>query len=218
MVLLQEALGAEPDGDFGPLTAESLREWEDSVPVLAIQAERRGDGPAVVTPLTWTLLERASHPTIDLRELQLQEGDVDLVADPDGARPAQAPRYTEDGHEVPTYAGGAVTLLQTLLDVEADGAFGPLTSEAVREVQLGAELEPTGIVDGPTWRAIEAAAIEAGHLPGPPGLAAQREREAIEQAELEAELDAERAAIEQAEREAEELAAAFRASLEDAAR
>ena len=218
VVLLQEALGAEPDGDFGPLTAEALREWEDSVPVLAVQAERRGDGPAVVTPLTWTLLERASHPTIDLRELQLQEGDVDLVADPDGARPAQAPRYTEDGREVPTYAGGAVTLLQTLLDVEADGDFGPLTSEAVREVQLGAELEPTGIVDGPTWRAVEAVAIEAGHVPGPPGLAAQREREAIEQAELEAELDAERAAIEQAEREAEELAAAFRASLEDAAR
>lgn len=210
VVLLQEALGAEPDGDFGPLTAQALAEWEESVPVLAIQAERRGDGPAVVTPLTWTLLERAAHPTIDVRETQLREGDVDQVADPDGAREGVEPRYAEDGTPVPAYAGGAVTFLQTLLDVEADGDFGPLTAEAVRAVQLAADLEPTGVVDGHTWQAIEAAAIEAGHAPGPPGLAAQREREAEEQAEREAE--------EQAQREAEEQAERFRASIADAAR
>jgi peptidoglycan hydrolase-like protein with peptidoglycan-binding domain len=194
VVLLQETLGVEPDGDFGPLTAQTLTEWEESVPVLAIQAQRRGEGPAVVTPLTWTLLERAAHPTIDVRELELREGDADQVADPDGAREALGPRYAEDGSPVPTYAGGAVTFLQTLLGIEADGDFGPLTAEAVREVQLAADLEPTGVVDGPTWRAIEVAAIEAGHVPGPPGLAAQREQEAVEQAEREA--------AEQAEREA----------------
>ncbi len=214
VVLLQEALGAEPDGDFGPLTAEALREWEDSVPVLQIQAERRGEGPAVVTPLTWTLLERAVHPTIDVRELELREGDVDQVADPEGARATQAPRSGEDGAPVPTYAGGAVTFLQTLLGIEADGDFGPKTAEAVREVQEAAELEPTGVVDGPTWRAIEVEAVEAGHAPGPPGLAAQREREAIEEAERKAEEQARREA-EEAERE---RAAAFRASLANASR
>lgn len=212
VVLLQEALGAEPDGEFGPLTAAALAEWEESVPVLAIQAEWRGDGPAVVTPLTWTLLERSAHPTIDVRETELREGDVDQVADPDGAREAGEARYAEDGTLVPAYAGGAVTVLQTLLDVEADGDFGPLTAEAVRAVQEAADLEPTGVVDGPTWRAVEAVAIEEGHVPGPPGLAAQREREAEEQAEREA---AEREAEEQAEREAAEQ---FLASIADASR
>ena len=211
VVLLQEALGAEPDGVFGPLTAQALADWEESEPVLAIQAERRGDDPAVVTPLTWTMLERAAHPTINVRELELREGDVDEVADPDGVR--QEARYTEDGTQIPPYAGGAVTLLQTLLDIEVDGDFGPATAEAVREAQVAAELEPTGVVDGPTWRAIETSAIEAGHAPGPPGLAAQREREAEEEQE-EREERAEREAEEQAEREAEE----FRASLASAAR
>ena len=206
VVVLQEAVGAEPDGDFGPMTAETLREWEDSVPVLAAQAERRGEGPAVVTPLTWALLERAAHPTVELRDLELREGDIDQVADPDEVRPTHQARYAEDGTEIPTYAGGAVTFLQELLDVEADGDFGPLTAEAVLEVQLAAELEPTGVVDGPTWLAIEEAAIEAGRLAGPPGLAAQREREAQEAA-----------AEAEAEREAQEREA-FQRAVADAAR
>ncbi|QFG67413.1 hypothetical protein FY030_00565 [Ornithinimicrobium pratense] len=215
VVLLQEALGAEPDGDFGPLTAQALREWEDTVPVLQIQAERRGEEPAVVTPLTWTLLERAVHPTIDLRDLELREGDVDQAADPDGVHESQEPQYAEDGAPIPTYAGGAVTFLQTLLGVEADGDFGPLTAETVREVQQAAELEATGVVDGPTWRAVEAAAVEAGHVPGPPGLAAQREREETEQVDREAEEQVDREAEEQAERE---RAAEFEASLANAGR
>lgn len=212
VVVLQEALGAEPDGAFGPLTAEALREWEESVPVLAAQAERRGeDALTTVTPLTWLMLERATHPTIAVRHVEVAEGDLDLVADPEQVRLAPA----DDG-TLP-YAGGAVTVLQRLLDVEADGDFGPKTAAAVREVQEAAGLEPTGVVDGPTWVAVEAAAIEAEILPGAPGLAAQRERERAEReaAEKAAEKAAEQ---EEAAQRAAAKAAAFEASLANADR
>lgn len=156
--VLQEALGVETDGSFGPLTAAALAEFEETVPLLAAQAARRGDDPAVVTPLTWVLLERVAHPTIVVREVALHRGSLDRTADPDGALVAAA--LTETDLENP-YAGGAVTLLQELLGVEADGSFGPITEAAVMEVQKGADLEPTGLVDGPTWAAVEAHALEA---------------------------------------------------------
>ena len=174
VTVLQEALGAEPDGDFGPRTAEALAEWEQTVPVLAEQAERRGDEPAVVTPLTWVYLERAAHPTMALRDIELVEGSRDIGADPDGELAARA---ALEGSEDSPYAGGAVAVLQELLGVEADGSYGPLTAQAVREVQEKAGLEPTGEVDGPTWVAVEATAIEAERVAGAPGLEAQRARE-----------------------------------------
>lgn len=175
VVVIQEAIGADPDGEFGPKTAEKLAEWEETVPVLAAQAKKRGEeAPAEVTPLTWMMLERAAHPTIVLRHIELSEGSLDLAADPEQVR------LTPDAQGDLPYAGGAVTVLQQLLEVEVDGDFGPLTAEAVREVQEAADLEPTGVVDGPTWVAVEAAAIEAEVLPGAPGLAAQREREKAE--------------------------------------
>ncbi|MGD8149997.1 peptidoglycan-binding domain-containing protein [Ornithinimicrobium sp. Y1694] len=162
--VLQRALDVEDDGDFGPKTAEALREFEESVPELALQAARRGDGPATVTPLTWIYLERAAHPTIPVRETELAIGDLDEAADVDGSRAAAAP-VSADGEPF-RYAGGAVTLLQRLLGVEADGDFGPMTQQAVMAVQSAAELEPNGVVDGPTWVAIEAEAIEEGRVDG----------------------------------------------------
>lgn len=204
--LLQTAVGAEPDGDFGPKTAEALAEWEQTVPVLAIQAERRGDGPAVVTPLTWLMLERSAHPTIELRTVELELGDVDQVADPEGERAAEAMVLTAD--EAP-YAGGAVATLQRLLGLEDDGSFGPQTEAAVQAVQEAADLEPTGVVDGATWVAVEEAAIEAGHVAGSPGREVQLERERAEK-------EAERKAAEEAAEERRR--AEFEASLATANR
>lgn len=215
VVVLQDALGTEPDGDFGPKTAEALSEWEESVPLLAAQAGRRGaDDPAVVTPLTWTLLERAAHPTVELRDLELAVGSVDESADPEGARAGAEPLLDDDGTPRPVYAGGAVLLLQVLLGVDADGDFGPQTEEAVKAAQEEAGLEPTGVVDGPTWAAIETAAIEADRIEGAPGLQAQREREKAEQAAAQ-EADAEQA---RAAAEAEQAQEAFDRSSEDASR
>lgn len=119
VLLLQDALGIEADGDFGPRTKEALEQFTAEHPLLT-------DG-ATTTALTWHLLEQAAYPTLPYRHLELQVGDE----------------------------GFAVKVLQEQLDLEADGKFGPLTEEAVREVQLDAGLEPTGVVDGPTWAAAD---------------------------------------------------------------
>ncbi|MFB9731983.1 peptidoglycan-binding domain-containing protein [Ornithinimicrobium kibberense] len=171
VTVLQEFLGVETDGSFGPITAAALAEWEATVPVLQAQADRRAEDAAVVTPLTWLTAERTAHPTSAVRDLELEQGDLDRVADPDGTlRP-------EGDH-----AGGAVALLQGLLDLETDGSFGPMTAEAVRQVQQAAGLEVTGVVDGPTWVAVEQVALEAGTVEGAPGAAAARERREAERA------------------------------------
>ncbi|ANS79118.1 N-acetylmuramoyl-L-alanine amidase, major autolysin [Serinicoccus hydrothermalis] len=175
VVAVQEALGAEPDGDFGPKTAEALAEFEESIPVLAEQARRRGDEPAAITPLTWVFLERAVHPTMALRDLELAEGSRDVEGDPEGELAAEA---ATSGRADSPYAGGAVAVLQELVGVEADGSYGPITAKAVAEVQEAAGLEPTGAVDGPTWVAVEEVAIDEERVAGPPGLEAQRAREA----------------------------------------
>src|SRR5699024_10877320 len=74
--VMQAAIGAEPDGSFGPKTAAALLKWEKTIPELAVQAQRRGDGPASVTPLTWVFLERAVYPTIAVRDVELEIGDL----------------------------------------------------------------------------------------------------------------------------------------------
>ena len=197
--VLQTAIGAEPDGSFGPKTAAALAEWEKTVPVLAEQADRRGDGPAVVTPLTWLLLERAVHPTIAVRDVELQIGDLDMAADPDGTLAAEA---AAAGRTDSPYAGGAVTLLQGLLGVDDDGTFGPKTEAAVKDLQDGAEIEPTGVVDGPTWVALEKEALEEGRVPEGPGAAVAHERERVKEAKAKKAAEAKKKAEKKAEEKA----------------
>jgi hypothetical protein len=182
--VLQEALGVEADGSFGPLTAEALAGWEKTVPVLRAQAERRGEEPAVVTPLTWLMLERATHPTIVIRDVPLEQGSLDEQADPDGEL---AKRATVEGRSDNPYSGGAVTLLQQLLGIDDDGSFGPATQKAVIEVQEAAGLEPTGEVDGATWAAVETFALEEGRVEGAPGGADQATKTKAEKRQDDAE-------------------------------
>lgn len=125
VAVLQEAIGAEPDGVFGPQTAEALRAYFAEEPLLADRAESEGEPR--VTPLVWHLLERREAGTLDHRYVELE-------------RDAE---------------GELVQLLQEHLGVEADGIFGPLTEEAVIQAQVAADLEPTGVVDGPTWAALD---------------------------------------------------------------
>lgn len=203
--VLQEAIGASPDGSFGPKTAKAVADWEKTVPELALQSARRSDGPVTITPLTWIYLERAAHPTIFVRELELSIGSLDQSGDQDGLLAAAA--IAEDRGS--PYAGGAVTLLQGLLGVKADGSFGPKTQAAVQEVQESAKLEPTGLVDGPTWAAIEGLAIEQGRAAGAPG--AEAAREAAEKAEKKAEQAKAKAAKKAEEAKKAEAAAHARA-------
>jgi len=79
------------------------------------------------TTLLWHVLELQAHPTLPYRHLSVESGD----------------------------SGGVVAAVQELVDVEPDGAFGPQTERAVRTAQSEAGLEPTGVVDGPTWAALD---------------------------------------------------------------
>ena len=58
----------------------------------------------------------------------------------------------------------AVKALQTALKVESDGVFGPITEGAVKAAQQHARLTATGVVDGATWAAVEAAAYPLGSV------------------------------------------------------
>ncbi|WP_153395985.1 peptidoglycan-binding domain-containing protein [Ornithinicoccus halotolerans] len=119
---LQQALGLETDGVFGPVTAEAVAELTAAHPLLLESEE--------VSTLAWHLLELRDHPTLPYRDIALEHGD----------------------------RGAAVAVLQRVLGVEADGIFGPITEQAVREVQQEADLETTGVVDPDTWIAMEKAA------------------------------------------------------------
>ncbi|QDO87212.1 hypothetical protein FNH13_01790 [Ornithinimicrobium ciconiae] len=82
--------------------------------------------------LVWHLLEQRAYPYLAYRDIEVQIEDTGLP----------------------------VTLIQQLLELEDDGIFGPVTQQGVMEAQAAAELEQTGIVDGATWQAIEAAAAQ----------------------------------------------------------
>lgn len=75
----------------------------------------------------WRLLEIRDYPTLAYRNVVLELG----------------------------ANGPDVAILQAQLGVEADGRFGPVTQQAVRDAQAEAGLEPTGVVDGPTWAATD---------------------------------------------------------------
>ena len=166
---------------------------------MAYSLAGRGDGPAVVTPLTWLLLERAVHPTIAVRDVELEIGDLDMAADPDGTLAAEA---AAAGRTDSPYAGGAVALLQSLLGVDDDGTFGPKTEAAVKDLQDGAEIEPTGVVDGPTWVALEKEALEEGRVPEGPGAAVAHERERVKEAKAKKAAEAKKKAEKKAEEKA----------------
>jgi hypothetical protein len=51
--------------------------------------------------------------------------------------------------------GPFVVEVQTVLDIRADGIFGPITEEAVKRFQRGAKLTVDGIVGPKTWQAMD---------------------------------------------------------------
>lgn len=128
--VLQQGLGVEDDGIFGPATKAALLEFTEDHPWL----ETRDETSATL----WHVLELQDYPTMPYRSMQTEEGD----------------------------RGYQVSVLQTQLDVEVDGIFGPLTAEAVRSAQKESGLTPTGIVDGLTWAELDAG-IAGAAMPVP---------------------------------------------------
>lgn len=77
--------------------------------------------------LVWHALEQQDDPTLPYRRTTVQVGD----------------------------SGPVVKLAQEIVGVEADGIFGPMTEEAVKAAQAEAGIKSTGVVDGPTWAALD---------------------------------------------------------------
>lgn len=70
--LLQKALGAEPDGQFGPKTAEALHEYVSERPGLRPAASAEDQ---TTSTLIWLMLEQDAYPTLPVRSMELAVGD-----------------------------------------------------------------------------------------------------------------------------------------------
>lgn len=88
------------------------------------------------TTLVWHLLEQRDQPTLPYRQLTAEVGDE----------------------------GSVVKAAQQLLGVKADGVFGPNTEAAVREAQAEADVPVSGIIDGPTWAALDVGEVPASAI------------------------------------------------------
>lgn len=65
--VLQEALGVDADGDFGPLTAKALTKFAKKQPLLL-------DDLSATDTLVWEVLERRAYPHLVLRDIELEIG------------------------------------------------------------------------------------------------------------------------------------------------
>lgn len=71
VAVLQAALDVDPDGSFGPVTAEALRAYTEAHPLLRESV--------TTSPLVWHLLEHETYPTLAYREHELALGDEGFV-------------------------------------------------------------------------------------------------------------------------------------------
>lgn len=137
VVRLQEALGVQVDGTFGPETEAAVRH---------LQARHGLTVDGVVGPQTWKALgigERAVlHEAHPHRAHSARES-----SGASHARPSVP-------HDSSTRAGNPVQRLQEALHVQADGTFGPETETAVRAAQARHGLAVDGVVGPETWSAL----------------------------------------------------------------
>jgi len=153
VVALQETLGVQVDGTFGPETEKAVRRLQES---------RHLNVDGVVGPATWSALKiRESttlHP-VHFRHTSPRPAPhhatarIASVGDSHGApAPAETPSKSE-GAPI-TSRGEAIRRLQEALGVEADGTFGPETEAAVKRYQSSHGLEVDGAVGPATWSAL----------------------------------------------------------------
>jgi peptidoglycan hydrolase-like protein with peptidoglycan-binding domain len=141
VVTIQSFVKADPDGDFGPLTAAAVRKW---------QRHHEVKPTGVVDAATWAAL-----PAHIARAACAQQAHGAGVA-------------TTCAHLKLGATGLAVEVLQRAVGSDVDGAFGPQTTAAVQKAQTSAKLRASGVVGAATWAALGLTGTPACQPPAAP--------------------------------------------------
>jgi peptidoglycan hydrolase-like protein with peptidoglycan-binding domain len=158
VVRLQETLGVQVDGTFGPETEAAVKH---------AQAMHHLVVDGVVGPETWSVLRLHEHgelkqtlfPTPHRSTAGTTEvSDAHIAGSSTGTGGEAATNladHTAGASASPAApSGNPVTHLQEALHISADGQFGPQTEAAVKQLQARDGLAVDGVVGPETWRAL----------------------------------------------------------------
>jgi peptidoglycan hydrolase-like protein with peptidoglycan-binding domain len=139
VVRLQEALGVQVDGTFGPETEHAVRH---------LQALHHLHVDGVVGGETWSALGIHEHATIHPAKALHRTPHRASASVP--AKPSSHPA----GASTHGSRTDAVKRLQEALHVQADGTFGAETEAAVKRMQAERGIAVDGVVGPQTWSAL----------------------------------------------------------------
>jgi peptidoglycan hydrolase-like protein with peptidoglycan-binding domain len=158
VVRLQETLGVQVDGTFGPETETAVKH---------AQALHHLVVDGVVGPETWRVLSLHEHgelkqtlfPTRHRASANTAQSSAAHVAgNSDGETGGQPTNLADQTADAPAPSaapgGNPVTRLQEALHISADGQFGPQTEAAVKQLQARDGLPVDGVVGPETWHAL----------------------------------------------------------------
>ncbi len=140
VVRLQEALGVQVDGTFGPETERAVRHAQ-SLHHLHV------DG--VVGGETWRALGIKEHAVLHPVKPAARASHHKSVHST-----TEPTSHSEATSSTPTSRTDAVRRLQEALHVQADGTFGPETEAAVKHMQAARGIAVDGVVGPETWSAL----------------------------------------------------------------